>query len=81
VITITFSCLLQPVASLLGNRRMNTPKICPVCRQDSIQPINRTVLVKSQKDEVPAVIAYRCGNHHVFLASSDKQTGQQRKEN
>jgi len=52
---------------------MQTPKVCPVCGRDSIQPVKRTAFVKlhSEQDEPTEVIALRCGNGHVFLIAKE----------
>lgn len=57
---------------------METPRICPVCGQDSIQPITRIIFVKLGADELPGVLAYRCGQGHVFLVSPPQETDQSR---
>ncbi len=54
---------------------MSTPKKCPVCGHDSIRPVTRSVLVKVENQEVPGVLAYRCGEGHLFLvAAPEEQT-------
>jgi hypothetical protein len=52
---------------------MSAPKECPVCGKDSIHPVTRTVLVKLDDRELPDVIAYRCGQGHLFLLAPSEQ--------
>lgn len=49
------------------------PKQCPVCGNNSIRPVTRSVLVKLQNKEVQGVIAYRCGKGHLFLVGNPEK--------
>jgi hypothetical protein len=51
---------------------MTAPKCCPVCGQESIQPVVRTAIVKIQEEEHPitGALAYPCTKGHLFLLGS-----------
>jgi len=57
---------------------MKTPKNCPVCGHDSIRPVTRAVLVKLENEEVPVVIACRCGEGHLFLVAAAEEKTKKR---
>ena len=57
---------------------MSTPKKCPVCGNDLIRPISRAVLVKVESQEVPGVLAYRCGEGHLFLVATPEEKTKKR---
>ena len=40
-----------------------------MCGHGSVCPVERAVLVKLEGKELPGVIAYRCGEGHVFLVA------------
>jgi hypothetical protein len=50
---------------------MVIPKLCPVCGQDSIEPVMRKALVTLEGESQPisGVLAYRCANGHTFLVT------------
>ena len=61
---------------------MKAPKLCPVCGHDSIKPVRRSTLVKLDNENIPEVLAYRCGQGHLFLVavSEDKRKSRENPE-
>ena len=54
---------------------MPTPKACPVCCTDRLEPIVRKPLTAPHELETTAVsgtYAYRCANGHVFMVADDE---------
>jgi len=52
---------------------MIAPRCCPVCGQNSIQPVVRSAVVRieGQQNPITEALAYRCSNGHLFLIGTD----------
>ncbi len=54
---------------------MATPKACPVCCSDQLEPIVRKPLSASADSDpspVSGIYAYRCVNGHVFMVLDEE---------
>jgi hypothetical protein len=58
-----------------------SPKCCPVCGGDSLQPVERHALGTTEADtkNISGLLGFRCGKGHTFLIGESELTKNRQK--